>query len=86
MKKKIVLIFLIIAAAVIGSIIATACKGVTYFDWLSYSKSVGIQPFTIDIVSVNLTFGLSFSISVAQIVCIILSIIVYPKLVKMLEA
>lgn len=86
MKKKIILIFLLIAAAIIGSIIATACDGVTYFSWLSYAKSVGVQPFTVDAVSINLTFGINFSLSVAQIICFIIAIIAYPKLAKSLDA
>ena len=73
MKKKIILIFLLIAAAIIGSIIATASNGVTYFNWLSYAKSVGVQPFTLDVVSINLTFGINFSLSVAQIICFIIA-------------
>lgn len=85
MKKKIILIFLLIAAAIIGSIIATACDGVTYFNWLSYAKSVGVQPFTVDAVSINLTFGINFSLSVAQIICFIIAIIAYPKLAKSLD-
>ena len=85
MKKKLILIFLLIAAAIIGSIIATACDGVTYFNWLSYAKSVGVQPFTLDVVSINLTFGLNFSLSIAQIICFIIAVIVYPKLVKALD-
>lgn len=86
MKKKIILIFLLIAAAIIGSIIATACDGVTYFNWLSYAKSVGVQPFTVDAVSINLTFGINFSLSVAQIICFIIAIIAYPKLAKSIDA
>ncbi|NLK70813.1 MAG: DUF4321 domain-containing protein [Clostridiales bacterium] len=85
MKKKIILIFLLIAAAIIGSIIATACDGVTYFNWLSYAKSVGVQPFTLDIVSINLTFGLNFSLSVAQIICFIIAFFIYPKIVSRLD-
>jgi len=86
MKKKIILIFLLIAAAIIGSIIATACDGITYFNWLSYAKSVGVQPFTVDAVSINLTFGINFSLSVAQIICFIIAIIAYPKLAKSIDA
>ncbi len=86
MKKKIILIFLLIAAAIIGSIIATACDGVTYFNWLSYAKSVGVQPFTLDAVSINFTFGVNFSLSVAQIICFIIAIIAYPKLARSIDA
>ena len=84
MKNKILLILLIIAGAVIGSLVASATTDVNNFSWLAYSKSVSVAPFTINLVIIKLTFGFDFAMSIAQIIFMIVGVAVYPKLKKVI--
>lgn len=82
MKNKILLVMLIIAAAIIGSIAAKGALNVDSLSWLAYSKGIGISPTTINLVVFNLTIGFEFSLSIAQIIFMLIAVIAYPKLAK----
>lgn len=82
MKNKILLIMLILAGAIIGSIIGEYAVGNETFKWLAYAKEIGIDPTPIKLVVIELTFGFNFSMNVAQIIFMLIAIIAYPKLSK----
>ena len=42
MKKNILLLFFILAGAMMGSLIASAAAGVPMLSWLAYSETIGI--------------------------------------------
>jgi len=84
MKNTILLILLVIAGAVFGSLLASATGDINGLNWLAYSKQVAISPFTLKLVIVNLTFGIEFSISIAQVLFMIVAVAVYPKLKKVI--
>ena len=42
MKKNILLLFFILAGAMVGSLIASAAAGVPMLSWLAYSETIGI--------------------------------------------
>lgn len=84
MKNTILLILLVIAGAVIGSLTASATGDINGLSWLAYSKQVAVSPFTLKLVIVNLTFGIEFSISIAQVLFMIVAVAVYPKLKKVI--
>ena len=72
MKKNILLLFFILAGAMMGSLIATAAAGVPMLSWLAYSETAFL-----DLSVVRVAFGLEMGLSVAQIGCIILSLFGY---------
>ena len=83
-KNAWALFLLILAGVVLGGFIGTLAKGVPALSWLSYGQSFGIdEPIVLDLgVLVNLgvmviTFGLSIKITMASIIGVILSIIIY---------
>ncbi len=82
MKNKILLVMLIVAGAIIGSIIASSVGGTESLSWLAYAKQIGIAPTTINLVVIEFTIGFNFSMSVAQIIFMLIAVIVYPKLAK----
>ncbi len=84
MKNTILLILLIIAGAVIGSLVATATAGMDGLDLLAYSLEVGIDPTPINLIIMKITFGFEFSMSIAQIIFMIIAVAVYPKLKKVI--
>ena len=82
MKNKILLIALLIAGAIVGAIAGSGAEHVDALHWLAYSKS--ISPSEINLVIIKLTFGFDFSMSVSQILFMILAIALYPKFSKMI--
>ena len=84
MKNTILLILLLIAGMVVGSLIATATADIEGLNLLAYSMEVGIDPTPINLIIVKLTFGFHFSMSIAQIIFMIVAVAVYPKLKKVI--
>ena len=82
MKNKILLIMLVIAGAIVGSIAAKGAAGNEMLSWLAYSKGIGISPTSINLVIIKLTVGFEFSLSVAQIIFMLIALALYPKLSK----
>ena len=81
MKKNILLLFFILAGAMVGSLIASAAAGVPMLSWLAYSETIGIptaNPAYLDLAA----FGLEMGLSIAQIGCIILSLFGYRWALK----
>ena len=81
MKKNILLLFFILAGAMVGSLIASAAAGVPMLSWLAYSETIGI-PTYLDLAVVRVAFGLEMGLSIAQIGCIILSLFGYRWALK----
>ena len=82
-KYNLVLLFMLLAGVVVGSLIASVTAGVPFLSWLSYGTSVGIstgEPMLLDLAVLRIAFGFQFQINVAQIICIILSICIYKGL------
>lgn len=82
MKNKILLIMMILAGAIVGSIAANAAVGSDMLGWLAYSKSIGFDSTNINLIIFRLTIGFEFSMSVAQIIFMLVAIAIYPKLSK----
>lgn len=86
-SRWILLFFLLAAGVLLGSLIASACEGVSWLSWLSFSGEFGIgaaAPMVLDLSVIRLTFGLSLSISVAQILTIGAALYAYIRLSKRL--
>ena len=57
-------------------------KNVSWLSWLGYSKGFGLaEPVVLDISVMKITFGLSINISIAMIIGVIISLVIY-KLCK----
>ena len=86
-KRNLVLIFMLLAGVIVGSLITGATTGIPFLSWLSYGNSVGLSvdnPMVLDLAVLQLAFGFQFSINVAQIICVILAICMYKGLVNKL--
>lgn len=76
-KNAWALFLLILAGVVLGGFIGTLAK-VPALSWLSYGQSFGIdEPIVLDLGVLVITFGLSIKITMASIIGVILSIIIY---------
>lgn len=82
LKRNLLLAFYLLAAVLLGAMLASLCSGVPFLTWLSYSSAIGFapdNPFVLDLSVIKLSFGFSMSISVAQIITIAISIFAYNK-------
>ena len=81
MKKKLIktilLIVLLLLAIVLGIIIGDVCAGVKGLSWLAAGANFGLQPTTVDLSVIQLTFGLTASINVAQAILLLVAILAY---------
>lgn len=82
MRNKILLVMVILAAAIVGSIAAKGAADMDLLSWLAYSKEFGIDPTNIDLIVCKFTIGFKISLSVAQIIFMLVGIAFYPKLAK----
>lgn len=83
MKKTVVILFYLLAGIIAGSLLANLCAGIPFLSWLSYSSSIGFaanQPACLDLIVIKLYFGFSMGVSVAQLLCIGLSMFLYRRL------
>ena len=78
MKKTLYFLLLLICACVLGGVLGNVASG--SFAWLGYSRSfaLNLDKF-IDTDILVLTFGISMSISVAQVIFIAIAIYAYIK-------
>ena len=84
-KKSVAFLFFLLAGITIGSVIAYLAKDIPVLSWLAYSKTVGLatgSPAVIDLIVIKIAIGFELTASVAQILCIIISIIVFGKTCK----
>lgn len=84
-KKTIAFLFFLLAGIVIGTVIARLCNDVSFLSWLAYTMSVGLStdsPVVLDLIVFKLAFGLTLSVNVAQVICVIISLVVYNKTCK----
>ncbi len=82
MKNKILLIMVVLASAIVGSIVAKGAASQDMLSWLAYSKEFGIDATNIDLIIFKFTLGFKISLSVAQIIFMLVGIAIYPKLAK----
>ncbi|MBF4694862.1 DUF4321 domain-containing protein [Fusibacter ferrireducens] len=73
-----ILLLLILTGAIIGSIIGAALGDV--FPILNFGKSIGVDPFLLDLSVVKLTFGFELILNVSGIIGIVLAFVLYRKL------
>ena len=77
-KNAWALFLLILAGIVLGGFIGVLAEGVPALSWLSYGQSFGIDdPIVLNLGVMVITFGVSIKITMASIIGVILSIIIY---------
>lgn len=87
MKKNLILLFLLLAGVMFGSLLAAATRGIPWLSWLSYGQTVGISvdnPMILDLAVIQLAFGFELGVNIAQIICVLIAIFAYKGLVSRL--
>ena len=77
-KNAWALFLLLLAGIVLGGFIGMLAEGVPSLDWLAYGQSFGLDaPIVLNLGVLVVTFGLSIKITIASIIGVILSILIY---------
>ena len=79
-KLNFIQLLILLIGAVLGNLSARLSSGVSYLSWLAFGDTFGVSPFTVDLGVAELTFGLTFELSIAAIIGLILAIIICRKL------
>ncbi len=76
--NPLILMILLIVGAIIGGVLGEVFKQT--IPILNYGKSVGLQPFTLDISIIKLTFGFMLQLNLAGVIGLIISIFIFMRL------
>lgn len=77
-KNTWALFLLILAGIVLGGFIGYLAKDVSYLSWLNYGQKFGLsEPLVLKLGILVITFGINIKITMASIIGVIISIVVY---------
>lgn len=85
-KNGIVFTLLMLAGVVIGGFLGYLTRDVSWLSWLNYGQEFGLGSpdgsgaLQLNIGVIILTFGLSIKISIASIIGVIISMLIYSRL------
>ncbi len=71
-----------LAAIVLGALLAYICRGVPYLNWLSWGKTLGINDVAVDLYVIQFSLSLTVNFTVSQLITIPAGLIVYSKACK----
>lgn len=84
-NKTVAFLFFLLAGIILGTALGRLCASVPAISWLAYNMSVGFggaNPVVLDLIVFKLTFGFELSVNAAQVICVIISLIIYNKTCK----
>jgi hypothetical protein len=76
-KNPIVLLLFLLIGLVLGGIIGDLLGSIV--PVLNYSKSIGVDPFTLDMAIMTLTLGFRMTINLAGIFGLLIGLFIYSK-------
>lgn len=77
--STIVLLLVILIGMVIGGVLGEILS--PYIPILNYSESIGFSPVTVDLNVMNFTLGFMMDISIASIIGLVITLLVFRRLV-----
>jgi asparagine N-glycosylation enzyme membrane subunit Stt3 len=76
-----ILVVIVIAGAMLGSVLASAVGESTYLSWLGRSRTIGLAPpVVIDLHVLTLTLGLTLRLNLAVVLGILIAAFVFRRL------
>ena len=85
LKKTLIFFLFLLAGILLGSVAAMACEHISFLKWLAFEATIGFgypNPVSVDLIIMKFAVGFSFQISVAQILCVIISLGLYKGFYK----
>ena len=69
---------LILAGIVLGGFIGTLTANIPFLSWLNYGQTFGLDsPVVLNLGIIVLTFGMTIRITIASIIGIVISVLIY---------
>lgn len=78
-KNTLILIFLLLAALVLSTLIGTLTAGVDFLKWLTWSDSIGFDTVHLDLSIIDLSFSFQMQVNVLQVFLIGGALLLYKK-------
>lgn len=82
MKKTFAFIFFMLAAIVLGALLAYVCKNVSFLSWMAWGKSLGINDVSVDLYVISFSLSLNVNFTISQLITIPVGLIIYNKACK----
>lgn len=85
MRKMLLGGFFLVAAVIIGALVAAGAQNIPFLSWLAFGKSIGLStssPMIIDLSVIKLAFGFEMGLTIAHIICFIGAFFAYKRLVR----
>lgn len=77
-KSTVLLMVVLLVGLVLGGILGDLFK--QYVPVLAYGKSIGVNPFTVDLSILKFTLGATMQINLAGIIGLLLAILLFKRL------
>ncbi len=77
-RNPLMLVLLLAVGVVIGGLLGDVFK--ESIPVLGYSKAIGFEPFTLDLIVLKTTLGLMINMNIASVIGIIISIFTFSRL------
>ncbi len=77
-KSTSMLIVLLVIGSIFGSLLGNWLKDILPF--LSYGQTIGLNPTTLDLAALNITFGFTLQLNVATIIGFFIALFIYTRL------
>lgn len=76
-----ILIILLLAGLVVGGLLGELAAKVDFLWWVGYSQTFGLStPIQLDLSVIQLTFAITFKISIASILGMLIGIFIYKTI------
>ena len=77
-KNSWVLLLMILSGIVLGGFIGEMAEGIPFLSWLNFGESFGLKdPLVLNLGILVITFGLTFRITMASIIGVIIAVLAY---------
>lgn len=76
-----ILLIFILCGLVIGGLLGSIARNISWLWWLSFGDTFGFEnPFILDLSILKITFALTITINIASIIGIAIAILIYRKI------
>lgn len=69
-------VLILLIGAVLGSLIARMTQNISFLSWLSFGDTFGVSPFTVNLGVAQFTFGMTFQLTIAAILGLIIAMVI----------
>ena len=73
-----------LAAVVLGALLAYLFDGTRYLGWLAWGKTLGVNGFSVDLYVLKFSLSLTLNVTLSQLITVPLGLVVYAKAGKSL--